>query len=151
MSECFELHYGSTSPSEQRVPEVFTVTQTHRYPGFPEARRPSPGWVISWHPKLPPRRVPLRSPGGEMDHVVARCSRNGKHPTGCPAQRSPGLRRLQERQRRSSLPELTMLESGLGRWKGEGQGAAPAPGPSMQLGLLFPDGDCQLLSASDMR
>lgn len=149
MSECFELHYGSTSPREQRMPEVFTVTQTHRYPGFPEARRPSPGWVISWHPKLPPRRVPLRSPGGEMDHVVARCSRNGKHPTGCPAQRSPGLRRLQER--RSSLPELTMLESGLGRWKGEGQGAAPAPGPSMQLGLLFPDGDCQLLSASDMR
>lgn len=100
------------------------MTQTHPYPGFPEARRPTAGRVISWHPKLPPCSVPLRSPRGEMDHVAARCSRNGKHPTGCPTQRSPGLGRLQGR--RSSVLVLTKLESLLRRWEGEGRGAAPA-------------------------
>lgn len=154
MNGCFELHYGSASPREQRMPEVFTGTQIHHYPGFPEARRPTAGWVISWHPKLPPRSVPLRSPRGEMDHVAACCSWNDKYPTTCPAQRSPGLRRLQER--RNSLLVRTTLESGLRRWKGAGSGSSPCPGQAdgragVQLGLLFPDGDCQPLSASDMR
>lgn len=150
MSGCFELHYGSTSPREQRMPEVFTGTQIHHYPGFPEARRPTAGWVISWHPKLPPHSVPLRSPRGEMDHVAACCSWNDKYPTTCPAQRSPGLRRLQER-RNSLLVRTTSQGSGGG--KGRGQGAAPAQAgrTGVQLGLLFPDGDCQPLSASDMR
>lgn len=110
------------------MPEVFIGTQIHHYPGFPEARRPTAGWVISWHPKLPPRSVPLRSPRGEMDHVAACCSWNDKYPTTCPAQRSPGLRRLQER--RNSLLVRTTLESGLRRWKGAGSGSSPCPGPA---------------------
>lgn len=139
----FELHCGSPSPSEQRMPEVFTVTQTHRYPSLPEARRPSAGWVTSWHPKLPPCGVPLRSPRGEMDHVAACCFWNGKHLRGCPAQRSPGYRR-------GEAPSLCSLSR---CWRVGGGGglegsAAPAR-PCTQLGLLFPDGDCQPLSASD--
>lgn len=140
---CFELHCGSPSPSEQRMPKVFTVTQIHGYPSLPEARRPSASWVTSWHPKLPPCGVPLRSPRGEMDHVAACCSWNGKHPRGCPAQRSPGFRRG-----RSSflvLP-LTVLES---RGRGRVEGSAAPARPCVQFGLLFPDGDCQPLSASD--
>lgn len=146
MNRCFELHYGSPSPSEQRKPEIFTVTQTHLSPGFPEARRPAVGCVTSWHLKLPPRGVPLRSPGGETDHVAARCSRNGKHPRVCPTQRSPGLKRLQER--RSSLLVLTLLELGVGS---RGGGKQPLPRLGAQLELLFPDGDCQPLSTSDTR
>lgn len=137
----FELHCGSPSPGEQRMPEVFTVTQTHGYPSLPEARRPSAGWVTSWHPKLPPCGVPLRSPRGEMDHVAACCSWNDKYLRGCPAQRSTGFRR-------GEAPSLCSLSRCWRVGGGGGLGGEqPLPGPACSLGYCSQMGTvnpCQL-------
>lgn len=90
-----------------------------------KARRPSAGWVISWHPKLPPCGVPLRSPRGEMDHVAACCSRNGKHPRDCSHSAVP---RIQEMAREAKFPPCAPCHS-VREWGAGFAGEQPLPSP----------------------
>lgn len=136
VKRCFELHCGSPAPSEQRTARgIHRDTNTSLpWPPRSEETPSASGWVISWHPKLPPCGVPLRSPRGEMDHVAACCSRNGKHLRGCPSQWSPGFRRLQER--RSSLLVLVLEESGVGGRR-EGWGVESSPCPALRAAWVI--------------